>query len=294
MTSTVGYIGSGIMATGMIKRLTENNTKVCCWNRSERNTLEAKSFGAEIFTNLSEMMKSVRESNNGTSSPNLFFMCVSDPNAVSDILSKYGLLENLTENDHLIDMSTVSVECVKSTSEQVKNFLEAPVSGSKPQAHGGTLVILSAGKKSTFEHSEKYFDMMGKKTFYFGDQIGAGARMKLCVNMFMGSVMASLGESLALAGKSEGITSEELVEVLMCGALAAPIVNGKGKAVNAGKFDVNFPLKHQQKDMRLALDLAEGNGLDLKMASAANALFENRLEDCGEEDFCAVAKNYKE
>ena len=112
--------------------------------------------------------------------------------------------------------------------------------------------------------------------------------------MFMGSVMASLGESLALAGKSDGITSEELVEVLMCGALAAPIVNGKGKAVNAGKFDVNFPLKHQQKDMRLALDLAEGNGLDLKMAGAANKLFENRLEDCGEEDFCAVAKNYKD
>jgi len=293
MTSTVGYIGSGIMATGMIKRLTENNTKVCCWNRSENNTLEAKTFGAEIFTDMSQMMESVRKSN-GESSLNLFFMCVSDPNAVSDILSKYGLLENLKENDHLIDMSTVSVECVENTSKQVENFLEAPVSGSKPQAHGGSLVILTAGKKSTFELAEKYFDIMGKKTFYFGDKIGAGARMKLCVNMFMGSVMASLGESLALAGKSDGITSEELVEVLMCGALAAPIVNGKGKAVNAGKFDVNFPLKHQQKDMRLALELAEGNGLDLKMAGAANKLFENRLEDCGEEDFCAVAKNYKD
>jgi len=281
------------MATGMIKRLTENNTKVCCWNRSENNTLEAKSFGAEIFTDISKMMESVRESN-GESSPNLFFMCVSDPNAVSDILSKYGLLENLKTSDHLIDMSTVSVECVENTSKKVENFLEAPVSGSKPQAHGGSLVILTAGKKSTFELAKKYFDMMGKKTFYFGDKIGAGARMKLCVNMFMGSVMASLGESLALAGKSDGITSEELVEVLMCCALAAPIVNGKGKTVNAGKFDVNFPLKHQQKDMKLALDLAESHGLDLKMAGAANKLFENRLEDCGEEDFCAVAKNYKE
>merc|ERR1712226_1602663 len=118
--------------------------------------------------------------------------------------------------------------------------------------------------------------------------------MKLCVNMFMGSVMASLGESLALAGKCEGISAEELVEVLMCGALSSPIVNAKGKAVCNGKYDVNFPLKHQQKDMKLAIDLAEANGLGLKMAGTANDLFVEKLDDCGDEDFCAVAKNYLE
>ena len=288
MSDTVGFIGSGIMATGMIKRLTEHKIKVSCWNRSVENTTEAKKFGAEIFTKLPEMMESVRKSGG-----NLFFMCVSDPKAVDDILDKYEFVKNLKENEHLIDMSTVSVECVKKSAGLIKNFLEAPVSGSKPQAHGGQLVILTAGNKNTFELSEKYFGMMGKKTFYFGESVGAGARMKLCVNMFMGSVMASLSESLVLANKSEGINSEDLVEVLMCGALASPIVNAKGKAVGNGKFDVNFPLKHQQKDMKLAIDLGKEVGMpEMKMAETANKLFENKLEDCGDEDMCAVAKNY--
>merc|ERR1712226_1637746 len=97
---------------------------------------------------------------------NLYFMCVSDPKAVSDILTSHGLLANLKADDHLIDMSTVSVECVQETAGKVENFLEAPVSGSKPQAHGGALVILTAGKSGTFDLAKPYFDMMGKKTFY--------------------------------------------------------------------------------------------------------------------------------
>merc|ERR1711879_605114 len=88
MSDTVGFIGSGIMATGMIKRLTEHSVKVSCWNRSVQNTTEAKSFGAEIFTELPEMMESVRKSGG-----KLFFMCVSDPKAVDDILNKYDFVK---------------------------------------------------------------------------------------------------------------------------------------------------------------------------------------------------------
>ena len=108
------------------------------------------------------MMNAVRK-NGG----NLFFMCVSDPNAVDNILMNHGLLDSITSEDHLIDMSTVSVECVQNTASKVANFLEAPVSGSKPQAHGGQLVILAAGKNQTFELSKKYFDMMGKNVLFW-------------------------------------------------------------------------------------------------------------------------------
>ena len=92
-----------------------------------------------------------------------------------------------------------------------------------------------------------------------------------------------------MAQKSEGISSNDLVEVLMCGALASPIVNAKGKAVSGEKFDVNFPLKHQQKDMKLAIDLGKEVGMgEMKMAETANKLFENKLEECGDEDMHSV------
>merc|ERR1711974_287126 len=72
---------------------------------------------------------------------------------------------------------------------------------------------------------------------------------------FMGTVMCGLSESIALASKSDGITSEELVEVLMCGALASPIVNAKGNSINKQNFAVNFPLRIFRKYIKMVKSL---------------------------------------
>ena len=46
-----------------------------------------------------------------------------------------------------------------------------------------------------------------------------------------------------------------------------------------GKYPTAFPLKHQQKDMRLALEAAEQSGIMLPVAAAANDMYKkvNRL-----------------
>ena len=40
-----------------------------------------------------------------------------------------------------------------------------------------------------------------------------------------------------------------------------------------GKYPTAFPLKHQQKDMRLALEAAAEGGMKLPVAAAANDLY---------------------
>ena len=40
------------------------------------------------------------------------------------------------------------------------------------------------------------------------------------------------------------------------------------------KYPTAFPLKHQQKDLRLALELAHEHGQELPTAAAANSLYE--------------------
>ena len=39
------------------------------------------------------------------------------------------------------------------------------------------------------------------------------------------------------------------------------------------KYPTAFPLKHQQKDMRLALEAAEEGGVSLPVAAAANSMY---------------------
>lgn len=61
----------------------------------------------------------------------------------------------------------------------------------------------------------------------------------------------------------------------------------------ADKFATNFPLKHQQKDMRLALELAKQSGVELPTSTAANAVYLKAMApplNAADEDFSAVIK----
>jgi len=58
-----------------------------------------------------------------------------------------------------------------------------------------------------------------------------------------------------------------------------------------GAFEPNFPLKHQQKDMRLALRLAEETNQSLPLAAATNEVFkQGKSQGLGDNDMCAVYK----
>ena len=47
-----------------------------------------------------------------------------------------------------------------------------------------------------------------------------------------------------------------------------------------GKYPTAFPLKHQQKDMRLALEAAEQSGIMLPVAAAANDMYKKVNMHC--------------
>ncbi|KAF6164619.1 hypothetical protein GIB67_032847 [Kingdonia uniflora] len=89
--------------------------------------------------------------------------------------------------------------------------------------------------------------------------VGNGTVIKLVVNMIMGSMMASFSEGLLLSEKV-GLDPKILVKVIL-GSLArcykCTNVLLKGPSMVQSKYPTAFSLKHQQKDLRLALGLAE-------------------------------------
>jgi glyoxylate/succinic semialdehyde reductase len=108
------------------------------------------------------------------------------------------------------------------------------------------------------------------------------------INGIMGSMMASFCEGMALCSGS-GLKQADLVEILSLGAMACPMFALKAASVQARVYPPAFPLKHQQKDLRLALALGHEVGQPLPVASAANAAFEAaRAAGHGDADFAAV------
>ncbi|XP_039845658.1 glyoxylate/succinic semialdehyde reductase 1-like isoform X1 [Panicum virgatum] len=85
-------------------------------------------------------------------------------------------------------------------------------------------------------------------------------------------MMNPLSEGLCLADKS-GLSAQTLLDVLDLGAIANPMFKLKGPAMLQGSYSPAFPLKHQQKDMRLALALGDENAVSMPVSAAANEAF---------------------
>ena len=279
---TFGFLGLGIMGNAMAKNLLKAGFKVTVWNRSQDKCAELSALGAAVAATPAEV----------TSSCSITIAMLADPAAAHAVcFDPGGALEGIGAGRGYVDMSTVDAATACRIGAAITNkggrFLEAPVSGSKKPAQDGTLIILAAGDRGLFDQALPLFEKMGKKSLFLGEP-GRGAQMKLIVNMMMGGMMTIFCEGLALADKA-GLSGSDLLEVIDAGAMANPMFKMKGAQIAQGVFDPAFPLKHMQKDLRLAVALGDTLGQPLFSAAAANESFK-RAKSLGlsDQDFCAV------
>ena len=189
-----------------------------------------------------------------------------------------------------MDVSTVDAGTSAQISRHIKgtgaSFLEAPVSGSKAPAEQGALIFMAAGDEALYTRAKGPLEVMGKAHFFLGE-VGAGAKMKLIVNSVMGSMMASFAEGLSLT-EAAALDQETLLQIVALGAINAPMFALKGLNMIKGAYPPAFPLKHQQKDMRLALALGDELA-EMPVAAAANEMYKTaRRMGKDDEDFSAV------
>jgi glyoxylate/succinic semialdehyde reductase len=91
-----------------------------------------------------------------------------------------------------------------------------------------------------------------------------------------------------------GLQQQDLINVIALGAIASPMFALKGPAMAKGTYPTAFPLKHQQKDLRLAIAEADAAAQPLAVISAANDLYVRaRQQGHGDADFSAVLEAVK-
>ncbi|HEY6008964.1 MAG TPA: NAD(P)-dependent oxidoreductase [Geobacteraceae bacterium] len=280
----LGFIGLGIMGSAMAANLVRAGFDVTVWNRSPEKVVPLAAMGAR----LADTPRAVVEASAIT------FTMLADPAAAEAVcFGTNGVLEGIGAGKGYVDMSTVDAATAQRIATAVAarggRYLEAPVSGSRKPAEEGTLIILGAGERGLFDEALPALEKMGKKVLFLGE-VGNGANMKLVVNMVMGGMMASFCEGLAL-GEKAGLDAAALLDVLDAGAMANPMFRLKGGTMLQGNFSVAFPLRHMQKDLRLAIALGDRLQQPLCSAAAANEEFKRaRRLGFGDEDFSALFK----
>lgn len=281
----IGFAGLGIMGSAMAANLVKAGFAVTVWNRSMEKCAPLSAMGASIASSPRDLAESV----------DIVISMMANPAAVESVRDGAdGIVAGLSAGKGYLDMSTIDAETSCESARMAHGrgafFLEAPVAGSRKPAEDATLTIMAAGDRGLYDKALSVLEKLGKKIVYLGET-GNAARMKLANNLVMCGALVALCEGVALAAAS-GLDPQALLEVLDSGAVANPMFRLKGPQIVANAdFPTAFPLKHMQKDLRLALKLAEESGQPLFATAIGNELYKSALvEGLGDLDFAAISR----
>ncbi len=283
----IGFIGLGIMGLPMAKNLLKGGYSLVVHNRSRKPVEELTSHGAEQAFSSREVAERTDV---------VITMLPDSPDVREVILGRDGVIEGVRPGMVVIDMSTispkVSVEIANTLAEKGVEMLDAPVSGGQKGAIEGTLSIMVGGKKEVFEKCLPIFKAMGRVIVHVGGN-GAGEIVKLCNQVICALNIVSMCEGIALCRKT-GVDVAKMIEVVSGGLGASNIISNLAPKILAGDMEPGFKLRLQQKDLRLALQLAEELKAPLLATGLAHQIFRiAEAKGLGEKGTQALIRAYE-
>ncbi|WP_047154436.1 NAD(P)-dependent oxidoreductase [Aneurinibacillus tyrosinisolvens] len=262
MSKKIAFIGMGNMGAPMALNLHKAGFEVTVYNRSAEKVLPLKEQGLHTVGSLQDAVMH----------KDVVITMLSNDAAVKEVITgDEGILDYIEAPTVLVDMSTVSPdtsgELAETAAQMGITMMDAPVSGSVNAAESGNLVILAGGKKEVFESLQDIFEVVGKASYYFGNN-GSGSKAKLVINLLLGTTMQGISESLVLAEKF-GLERTTVLDMMQQAAVASPFLGFKRNLLLEEQYPAAFSLKHMHKDLGLILGQAREIGSVLPATSAA-------------------------
>ena len=281
----VAVLGLGIMGGGMAARLLSQDFPLSVYNRKRERAAKLEQGGAFVAA-------SPRDA---AARAEIVISMVADDGASRNIwLGEEGALAGAAPGSLLLESSTLSVgwvrELAAAATKKKCEFLDAPVTGTKPHAATGELFFMVGGSTAGLERAREVLSVLGREVVHLGPN-GSGALLKLINNFVCGVQAASFAEAMSLVRES-GLDREKSVSVLSNSALASPLIKRMLAAMAADDFTPNFPLKLMMKDIGYAAEEGAKCGLQLRTAAPALEVFTHAVEQgLGDQDFSAVMKS---
>lgn len=208
-------------------------------------------------------------------------------------LGENALSETLKPGAVIVDLSTNGVDVVKELEAKLKekgiSFLDGPVSGGPWGAADGTLAIWVGGDKAAFEKALPVLKSTGKAIEHMG-AISTGTITKLVHNTGANVRHVMLSEIMNLGVKA-GIEPLALFKAIREGSngLQRTFDGIAMKYLDRTYDEPAFRLRHAQKDLRLALELADDMGLQMDLSKAVMVQLNEAMDKgWGDKDSTAV------
>lgn len=262
-----GIVGIGNMGRPIAEHLSEVGETLVLWNRSPE-----KAQGIPNST-IAATPRAVAEG-----SDIILSILANDAALQAAYHGPDGLLEADLTGKIIVELCTTSPQTVEALEKAVVArgglFVECPVSGNVVPARSGQLMGLVGASQEAFDSAKLLLSKMTRRLEHLGP-VGAGAAMKLAVNLPLMVYWSALGEALGLA-LSKGVDPSLALDILgdssgAIGAAKKRIPPIHDMLVKGDPGSVSFTLTNAIKDMKLMTGLAEDSGSPNGVISAVLA-----------------------
>lgn len=282
--ANLGFIGLGLMGSRIVKRLLAAGHQVSGYNRTREKAESLIQAGMQWKDTPREVAQSA----------DITLSMVTDSAALLSVNDgPDGILAGLSTGKIYVDMSTVSPHLIRDLAKRVAEtgarMLEAPVSGSIPAADAGTLIIYVGGDPDALGKVQPIFESLSQKVIHVGEN-GQAIATKVAINLNLPTQLISLFEGLLLAERS-GIPRALALDFLLNSVAASPAMKYRAPLILNMPEEVWFSAAMMQKDLRLALELGEELGVELRTVALAQEMLTKASEmGYGDEDFAVLFK----
>ena len=283
MPRRVGIIGLGLVGSALAERLLRAGFVVTGFDidAARRNALTALGGSA--------VDSAIAVANIGAT----LVLSLPDSDIVECVLA--DIAPAVAAGTIIVDTTTGDPSRTTAVGEQCHgrgiHYVDATIVGSSEQVRSGAVTVLAGGERATFDACADMFAAFARETFYLGSW-GAGARMKLVVNLVLGLNRAALAEGLSFANAC-GLDVTETLRVLQAGAAYSRVMDAKGRKMIDGDFTPQARLSQHLKDVRLILATAADHGATAPMSQLHRELLEQvQTAGFGDADNSAIIKAF--
>ena len=277
MTERAAFLGLGAIGRPIAAHLSRHYD-LTVWNRTGERAVE---FAA------GHRARTAATARQAVSGATVVLTCLPTSQEVEALLDgPEGLLAGLQAGALFLDCTSGdpkgAVQIARRLSERGVAFADCPVSGGTNGAEAATLTVMVGSDVGTFERARPVLACFGKRVEHLGP-VGAGCALKAINNALLAANILTFGEGFAGLAKA-GVPVRKALEVLNASSGRSFVTEGLAPdRVLTGKYPKTFRLALLQKDVRIAVEFLESQGIAAPVLRLVADLLRVARADLGED-----------
>ena len=268
----LGIAGIGRMGAAIAERLLEHGHQVTVWNRTPAKAEALRAHGAAVAATPAELVTAA----------DIILTILTDADAIAATYDgPQGLLSGAVTGKLFVEISTVRPEIQRALDVRVRargaTMIDCPVGGTTGPAREGKLLAFVGGDAADLARARPMLEQLCRRIEHVGP-VGAGASLKLAINLPLLVYWQAVGEALALC-QPLGLDPARLISIFADSSGGPNALKTRGPVLAAALAgnapgNVTFDIDLICKDLSTMIAEAESLGYDLPVAARSLECFQ--------------------